>query len=198
MTGCLPVPRCTSQNISQSIIDTKFILSVNLHTSTVQTVNFFYSRPDVLWVICQKNKPNTWMTHIACESKLLSLVRSSMHSWQGSWVAIGHAVVYSTWAAHAFSAGIKCLHCTSYDIFTTISNLTIMKTLETCFVSVTTICLRLHGRHLCCTHWPLGVAKSFQTTTSNCLSTALAHWQSHLNVYFFSGEIQSLRIEAFI
>ena len=34
------------------------------------------------------------MTHIACETKLLSVVRSSIHSWPGNLVAIGHAVVY--------------------------------------------------------------------------------------------------------
>ena len=30
----------------------------------------------------------------------------------GNWVAIGRAVVYYVWAAQAFSAGIKCPHCT--------------------------------------------------------------------------------------
>ena len=29
------------------------------------------------------------------------------------WVAIGHAVVYYAWAAHTFSAEIKCRHCIS-------------------------------------------------------------------------------------
>ena len=58
-----------------------------------------------------KNKPNTLMTHEACESKLRSVVRSSMHPYPGNWVAIGHAVVYYAWAAREFSAGIKCRHC---------------------------------------------------------------------------------------
>ena len=51
------------------------------------------------------------MTHEACESKLRSVVRSSMHPYPGNWVAIALAVVYYAWAAHAFSAGIKCRHC---------------------------------------------------------------------------------------
>ena len=58
-----------------------------------------------------KNKQNTLMTHEACESKLRSVVRSSMHPYPGNWVAIGYAVVYYAWAARIFSAGIKCRHC---------------------------------------------------------------------------------------
>ena len=54
------------------------------------------------------------MTHAACESKLRSVVTSSMHSYPGNWVAIGHAVVYYARGAHAFSAGIKCRHCRSH------------------------------------------------------------------------------------
>ena len=53
------------------------------------------------------------MTHEACESKLRSVVRSSMHLCPGNWVAILRAVVYYAWAAHAFSAGIKYRHCSS-------------------------------------------------------------------------------------
>ena len=34
-----------------------------------------------------------------------------MHQCPGKWVAIGRAVVYYARAAHAFSAGIKCRHC---------------------------------------------------------------------------------------
>ena len=60
------------------------------------------------WLTCQKNKPNLSMTHEACESKLRSVVRSSMHPYR---VEIGRAVVYYAWAAREFSAGIKCRHC---------------------------------------------------------------------------------------
>ena len=52
------------------------------------------------------------MTHIACESKQRSVVRSSIHPRPKNWVAIGRAVVYYARAAHTFSAGIKCRHCT--------------------------------------------------------------------------------------
>ena len=59
------------------------------------------------------------MTHVACRSKLRSVVRSSMHLCPGTWMAIERAVVYYARAAHAFSAGIKCRHCTSKDSFST-------------------------------------------------------------------------------
>ena len=45
---------------------------------------------------------------VACELKLLSVVRSSMHTYPGNWVAIGRAVVYCARSVQAFSAGIKC------------------------------------------------------------------------------------------
>ena len=51
------------------------------------------------------------MTHVVCESKLRLVVRSSMRPCPGNWVAIRHAVVYFAQAVHAFSAGIKCRHC---------------------------------------------------------------------------------------
>ena len=34
-----------------------------------------------------------------------------MHPYPGNWVPIGCTVVYYAQTAHAFSAGIKCLHC---------------------------------------------------------------------------------------
>ena len=58
-----------------------------------------------------KNKSNTLMTHEVYESKLRSVVRSSMHPHPGKWVAIGYAVVYYAWAAREFGAGIKRRHC---------------------------------------------------------------------------------------
>ena len=50
------------------------------------------------------------MTHVACESKLRLVVRSSKHQCPGNWVPMGLAVIYSVWAARAFSAEIKCRH----------------------------------------------------------------------------------------
>ena len=58
------------------------------------------------------------MTHIACESKLRSAVRSSTHLFPENWGAIGSAVVVGARAAHAFSAGIKCRHGTYLLPFT--------------------------------------------------------------------------------
>ena len=59
---------------------------------TVQTFNFCTSRPAVCQCLvvqkamlrCQENNPNTSMTHIACESKLGSIIRSSIHPCQGN------------------------------------------------------------------------------------------------------------------
>ena len=53
------------------------------------------------------------MSHVACEYKLWSIVRSSMH--QRNWVEIKHAVVYYAQAAHTFSAGIRSQHCKCQD-----------------------------------------------------------------------------------
>ena len=41
-----------------------------------------------------------------------------MHPRPGNWMAIGCAIMYSAWSAHAFSAGIKCRDCicTSHSI----------------------------------------------------------------------------------
>ena len=38
-----------------------------------------------------------------------------MHQSPDNWVAIGRAVAFCAWAAHAFSAGIKCWHCMIAD-----------------------------------------------------------------------------------
>ena len=55
--------------------------------------------------------PSTLMTHIVCESKLHSVLRSSMHPSPVNHVAIRCVVVYHARDANAFSAGIKCWHC---------------------------------------------------------------------------------------
>ena len=51
------------------------------------------------------------MTHVACDEKLRSVVRSSMHPCPGNWVTIGRAVVYYARAAQASSAEFKCRLC---------------------------------------------------------------------------------------
>ena len=53
----------------------------------------------------------TEMTHVACGSKLRSVVRSSLHPCPGNWVTIGRAAMYYARAVHAFSAALKCRHC---------------------------------------------------------------------------------------
>ena len=57
-----------------------------------------------------KNKPSTSMVKVACESKLRSVMRSSIKPCPRNREAIGRLFVY----AHAFSAGIKSRHCTTF------------------------------------------------------------------------------------
>ena len=52
------------------------------------------------------------MAHVAYESMLRPVVRLFMHPCPGNRVVIGRAVVYYARTAHAYSAGIKCRHCT--------------------------------------------------------------------------------------
>ena len=83
---------------------------------TVQTFNSCTSRPDVCQ--CQpvqktinnmsENKPGTPVTNVAYESKLRSVVRSSMHPWQ-----TGVRSCITPGLPRLFSAGIKCRHCTT-------------------------------------------------------------------------------------
>ena len=90
-----------------------------MNTSTVQTFNSCTSQPVVSQCLVvqtpmdnlPKKETRTSMTHVACESKLRSFVRSSVHPCAGNWVAIERLVGHYARAAHAFGAGIKCRHC---------------------------------------------------------------------------------------
>ena len=62
------------------------------------------------WITCQKSIKH----RVACEPKLRSVVRSHMHPCPGNWVEIGRAVMYHARGDQAFSAGIKCWHCTLF------------------------------------------------------------------------------------
>ena len=55
------------------------------------------------------------MTQVRWNSKLRSVVRSSMHQCPGNWVAIGTVVMYYARAVQVFSAGIKCRHSISHS-----------------------------------------------------------------------------------
>ena len=88
---------------------------------TVQTFNSCTSRPDV-WqrLVVQtpmdnitKNKPSTLMTHVASTQRYVQLSSHSCIHVQETGLTIGRAVVYNARAAHTFSVGIKCRHCTS-------------------------------------------------------------------------------------
>ena len=87
--------------------------------SIVQTCNSRTNRPDIrlclvvhmpmVWITCQNNKASTSIIRVACESNLRSVVKSSMPRKQ----AYNQArVVYYARTAQAYSAGIKCRHCT--------------------------------------------------------------------------------------
>ena len=104
---------------------------VSDHVYTYRTdVYSCTSRPDV----CQcppvqtpmnnisENKPRTPVTHVAYKKKLRSVVRSSMHPCPRYWLAIGSAVMYHARATQAFSAGIKCRHCTDFLAVNTCMN----------------------------------------------------------------------------
>ena len=68
-----------------------------------------------------KNEPSTLMTQVACESKLCPVM--TCYPCPGNWLAIEHAVMYYAQAAHVFSAGIKCWHCSRYSKFNSIGPL---------------------------------------------------------------------------
>ena len=88
-------------------------------SGTVQTFNYCTGRQDVCQCLVaktstdniSKNKPSISMTHVAWESILCSVVRSSMQPCPG-W-QFGRAVVLYAMVAQALSAGIKCWHCIS-------------------------------------------------------------------------------------
>ena len=90
-----------------------------LSLCTEQAFNPCNSRPDVCQCLIvqtsmdgkSKNRPSIAMIHEVCKSKVRSILRSSMHTCPGNLVAIRRAVAYYAWAAHTFSAGIKCRHC---------------------------------------------------------------------------------------
>ena len=65
-----------------------------------------------------KIKSSTSLTHVACGSKLRSVVMSSMHPCLANWVAVGHVVVYYAYDAHAFRTGIKCRYCILFERYT--------------------------------------------------------------------------------
>ena len=56
-----------------------------------------------------KSKPRTSLTNVACDSKLLSVVRSSMPRIVGGNQGYS-CVLCCAQAAHALNAGIKCWH----------------------------------------------------------------------------------------
>ena len=96
--------------------------------SRVQTFNSCTSRPDVYQcLIVQKpagnmstdmsiKMPSTAMTQVACESKVCSVVRSSLHPAPGcgSQTDVQSCIMPGL---QEFSDGIKCRHCRSIYCF---------------------------------------------------------------------------------
>ena len=105
------------ENTGMATSSLPYVIVFDSHT--VLTSNSCTSRPDGRQCLVvqtplhniSKHKPSTSTTHVACESELRSVVRSSMHPCPENWVTIGRAVVYNLRTAHAFNAGIKCQHC---------------------------------------------------------------------------------------
>ena len=77
-------------------------VAIGVRSCTEKTFNSCTSQPDnyqclvvqTLMDNMSKNKPSTPMAHVACESKLCLVMRSSMHPCQGNSVAIGRVVMY--------------------------------------------------------------------------------------------------------
>ena len=63
-----------------------------------------YKQP---WIRCQKSQARQLPSQLTSESKLHLAVRSFMHLCPVNWLVIWSAVVYYTWAVHAFSAEIN-------------------------------------------------------------------------------------------
>ena len=89
----------------------------------VQTSNFCTSRPDVCQclvvqttrITCQKNKPSTQITYVACESKLRSVVRSGtldrIHAQDTGWQSGVRSCIMSRLPRHLvqkLNAGTVC------------------------------------------------------------------------------------------
>ena len=66
------------------------------------------------------------MANVTCESKLRSVVGSSMYPCPGNRVAVGRVVVLYAWSSHASSAGIECRNC-SVDILANIKYLIVQQ-----------------------------------------------------------------------
>ena len=87
--------------------------------ATVQSFNFCTSQPGVCqWLVMQtpmdiisKIYPKHMNDLHSLRSMLRSVSRLSMYPCPGKWLSIGYVVMYYARIAHAFSARIKCRHC---------------------------------------------------------------------------------------
>ena len=88
---------------SETLQSLPFVPGETTSYLTVQTFDSCTSRPDAckcpvvktpMHDMSKKNMPCTSMPHVACKSKLRSVVRSSTHRWLGNWVAIERLVVH--------------------------------------------------------------------------------------------------------
>ena len=133
---------CSTVWYPQTIFKSRFHLLVVQRAShfsvisaldIVQTFNSCTSRPDVCQCLVVQTPTDSMskttctssisMTHVACESKLRSIVRSSVHPRLRNSVAIMSAVVYYVRAARSFSAGIKFRHCSLKSVANSGENL---------------------------------------------------------------------------
>ena len=95
---------------------------------TVQRFDSCTSRPKVCQCLVvqtpmddmSNDEPGTSMTnvHVAYKAKLCSVVGSSMqHLQETGWKLFGRSVVYYARSVHAFSAGNKCRHCYTSEVY---------------------------------------------------------------------------------
>ena len=70
------VSTCMIDNSESITVQYRYLIPAPVDRTSASA--WLYNHP---WIICQKNNPNTPMTHAVCESSLRSVARSSMHLW---------------------------------------------------------------------------------------------------------------------
>ena len=99
-TGCTPSSKSLDDIYLYHTL--KYRQSIPAPVDRTSSSAWLYKHP---WITCQNNYPSTSMTHVACESKLRSILRSSMpRKLDGNQVC----GLYYARAVHALSAGNKC------------------------------------------------------------------------------------------
>ena len=110
LSTCRTVPCCCSLHFVPTCtrrLKVQYRHSIPAPVDRTSASALFYKH---LLITCQKNKPSSSMTHVACESKLRLVLRSSLHPWPESFVESERTVLYYARDTQASSAGIKFRH----------------------------------------------------------------------------------------